>query len=158
VRTVAGRLGHANPAMTLRVYAHAVEGADRALASALGYALEAPSAVEPAMISSRGPSVLSRLGVDQASVDAFCRRNGVRRLAVFGSALRDDFTPDSDVDLLVEFEPGCKVGLFDMARMEMELEELVVGHRVDLRTAGDLGVRFREDVVAHAEPVYDVAA
>lgn len=158
VRTVAGRLGHSNPAMTLRVYAHAVEGADRALASALGDALEAPSAVEPAMISSRGPSVLSRLGVDQASIDAFCRRNGVRRLAVFGSALRDDFTSDSDVDLLVEFEPSRKVSLFDMARMEMELEELVVGHRVDLRTAGDLGARFREDVVAHAEPVYDVAA
>jgi predicted nucleotidyltransferase len=91
-------------------------------------------------------------------VDAFCRRNGVRRLAVFGSALRDDFTPDSDVDLLVEFEPGRKISLFDMARMEMELEELVVGHRVDLRTAGDLGARFREEVVARAEPVYDVVA
>jgi integrase len=158
VRTVAGRLGHANPAMTLRVYAHAVEGADRALASALGDALEAPSAVEQAATASRGPSVLSRLGVDQQSVDVVCRRNGVRRLAVFGSALRDDFTADSDVDLLVEFEPGRKVSLFDMARMEMELEELVVGHRVDLRTAGDLGARFREEVVAHAEPVYDVAA
>jgi integrase/predicted nucleotidyltransferase len=158
VRTVAGRLGHSNPAMTLRVYAHAVEGADRALASALGDALEAPSPGEPAATTPKGPSVLSRLGVEQAPIDAFCRRNGVRRLAVFGSALRDDFTPDSDVDLLVEFEPGRKVSLFDMARMEMELEELVVGHRVDLRTAGDLGARFREEVVAQAEPVYDVAA
>jgi integrase/predicted nucleotidyltransferase len=158
VRTVAGRLGHSNPAMTLRVYAHAVEGADRALASALGDALETPSAVEPAPTTSRDPSALSRLGVDQQSVDAFCRRNGVRRLAVFGSALRDDFTPDSDVDLLVEFEPGRKISLFDMARMEMELEELVVGHRVDLRTAGDLSARFREEVVAHAQPVYDVVA
>ena len=107
---------------------------------------------------SKGMDVLSRLGADRESIDAFCRRNGVRRLAVFGSALRDDFTADSDVDLLVEFEPDRSVSLFDMARMEMELEELVVGHRVDLRTAGDLGARFRERVVAHAEPVYDVAA
>jgi integrase/predicted nucleotidyltransferase len=158
VRTVAGRLGHSNPAMTLRVYAHAVEGADRALASALGDALETPSAVDPAATTPKGQSVLSRLGVEQAPIDAFCRRNGVRRLAVFGSALRDDFTPDSDVDLLVEFEPGRKVSLFDMARMEMELEEFVVGHRVDLRTAGDLSAQFREEVVAHAEPVYDVVA
>jgi integrase/predicted nucleotidyltransferase len=158
VRTVAGRLGHANPAMTLRVYAHAVEGADRALAGALGDALKPSSASESVVRESKGMDVLSRLGVDRGSIDAFCRRNGVRCLAVFGSALRDDFTPDSDVDFLVEFEPGRSVSLFDMARMEMELEELVVGHRVDLRTAGDLGVRFREDVIAHAEPVYDVAA
>ena len=102
--------------------------------------------------------VLTRLDVDPDAIAAFCRRNGVRRLAVFGSALRDDFTPESDVDLLVEFQPGQKVSLFDMARMEMELEEIVDGHRVDLRTAGDLGVRFRDEVVAEAEAVYDVAA
>jgi integrase len=153
VRTVAGRLGHANPAMTLRVYAHSVEGADRALAGALGDALKPSSESESVVRESKGVDVLSRLGVDRQSIDAFCQRNGIRRLAVFGSALRDDFTPDSDVDLLVEFEPSRSVSLFDMARMEMELEEFVVGHRVDLRTAGDLGARFREEVVAHAEPV-----
>ena len=144
VRTVAGRLGHANPAMTLRVYAHAVDGADRALAGALGDALNTTAMSDSVVRASKGMDVLSRLGADRKSIDVFCRRNGVRRLAVFGSALRDDFTADSDVDLLVEFEPDRSVSLFDMARMEMELEELVVGHRVDLRTAGDLGVRFRE--------------
>ncbi len=102
--------------------------------------------------------MLARLGADASAVAEFRRRNGVRRLAVFGSALRDDFSPESDVDLLVEFLPGERVSLFDMAQMEMELEELVIGHRVDLRTAGDLGAGFRDDVVAHAEPVYDVAA
>jgi predicted nucleotidyltransferase len=102
--------------------------------------------------------VLARLGADEDAVVEFCRRNGVRRLAVFGSALRDDFMPESDVDLLVEFLPGEQVSLFDMARMEMELEEIVEGHRVDLRTAGDLGARFRDRVVAEAEAVYDVAA
>jgi len=162
VRTVAGRLGHANPAMTLRVYAHAVEGADRALASSIAATLDGteksqePPAAE--VEHSRGMDVLARLGVDPNAVTAFCRRNGVRRLAVFGSALRDDFTPESDVDLLVEFQPGQKVSLFDMARMEIELEEIVDGHRIDLRTAGDLGVRFRDEVVAEAEAVYDVAA
>jgi integrase/predicted nucleotidyltransferase len=161
VRTVAGRLGHANPAMTLRVYAHAVEGADRALASSIAATLDGEEiAVDqvPAVEHSKGMDVLARLGADPTAVAGFCLRNGVRRLAVFGSALRDDFTPESDVDLLVDFQPGQKVSLFDMARMEMELEEIVDGHRIDLRTAGDLGVRFRDEVVAEAEAVYDVAA
>jgi predicted nucleotidyltransferase len=61
---------------------------------------------------------------------------------------------ESDVDLLVEFRPGKKVSLFDMARMEMELEEIIHNHRVDLRTPGDLSHRFRDHVVAEAEPVY----
>lgn len=162
VRTVAGRLGHANPAMTLRVYAHAVEGADRALASALAATLDGGGdlrAHDDARVEhSKGMDVLSRLGADRQAVADFCRRNGIRRLAVFGSALRDDFTPESDVDLLVEFHPGQSVSLFDMARMEMELEEIVHEHRVDLRTAGDLGARFRDRVVAEAEAVYEVAA
>ncbi len=162
VRTVAGRLGHANPAMTLRVYAHAVEGADRVLASDLAAMLDdgrdVPEHDDARVEHSKGMDVLARLGADGDAIAAFCLRNRVRRLAVFGSALRDDFTPESDVDLLVEFLPGEHVSLFDMARMETELEEIVPGHRVDLRTAGDLGVRFRDDVVAEAEAVYDVAA
>jgi len=162
VRTVAGRLGHANPAMTLRVYAHAVEGADRALASALAATLDeqgdAAADDAPVVEHSKGMDVLARLGATPDAVAEFCVRNGVRRLAVFGSALRDDFRPDSDVDLLVEFLPDEQVSLFDMARMEMELEAIVPGHRVDLRTAGDLGARFRDDVIADAEVVYDLAA
>ncbi len=107
---------------------------------------------------SKGIDVLTRLHVDPDAIAAFCRRNSVRRLAVFGSALRDDFTPESDVDLLVEFQPGQKVSLFDMARMEIELEEIVDGHRIDLRTAGDLSARFRDEVITEAEAVYDFAA
>jgi predicted nucleotidyltransferase len=102
--------------------------------------------------------VLGRVGANPWVIADFCRRNGISRRAVFGSALRDDFTPDSDVDLLVEFECGQKVSLFDMARMEMELEKIIHDHRVDLRTAGDLSHRFRDRVVAEAEPVYDAAA
>jgi predicted nucleotidyltransferase len=162
VRTVAGRLGHANPAMTLRVYAHAVEGADRALASTLAATLDgedellAQGAAE--LEHSKGMDVLARLGAEPKAIVEFCRRNGVSRLAVFGSALREDFTPESDIDLLVGFLPHAHVSLFDMARMEMELEQLVPDHHVDLRTAGDLGARFRDTVVAEAEAVYDVAA
>jgi integrase/predicted nucleotidyltransferase len=162
VRTVAGRLGHANPAMTLRVYAHAVEGADRAIATSLAATLdgdsESPAPDASQLEHSTGMDVLARLGADRDAVTGFCRRNDVRRLAVFGSALRDDFTPHSDVDLLVEFLPDANVSLFDMARMEMELEEIFRDRRIDLRTAGDLGARFRDAVVAEAQAVYDVAA
>jgi predicted nucleotidyltransferase len=162
VRTVAGRLGHANPAMTLHVYAHTVTAADEALAVALGDVLDrAANPVrhdEVGVGQSRGMDVLARFGADRQAVAEFCRRNGIRQLAVFGSALRDDFTPESDVDLLVEFEPGQKVSLFDMACMEMELEEIIRDHRVDLRTVGDLSRRFRDRVVAEAEAVYDAAA
>lgn len=76
---------------------------------------------------------------------------------MFGSALRDDLTPESDVDLLVEFQPGQKVSLFDMARMEMELEASIHNHRVDLRTASELSRRFRDRIVSEASPVYDTA-
>jgi len=162
LRTVAGRLGHVNAAMTLRVYAHAVEEADDALATTLGEELDGVDDLVPAdgrgVGQSRGMDVLARIGADRQAIGEFCARNGIRRLAVFGSALRDDFTSESDVDLLVEFRPGQNVSLFDMARMEMELEEIVRGHRVDLRTAGDLSRRFRDRVIAEAEPVYDAAA
>ena len=137
VRTVAGRLGHANPAMTLRVYAQAFAAADQAVAVALGEALDRvpdePVQDERDVGQSSGMEVLARLGTDQQALADFCRRNGIRRLAVFGSALRDDFTPESDVDLLVEFEPGEVPGMLRISGMELELEEKVFhGRRVDL--------------------------
>lgn len=163
VRTVAGRLGHSNPAMTLRVYAHAVEGADRALATSIAATLDGEaqsSAPDDAEVEhSTGMDVLARLDADPGQIADFCRRHHIRRLAVFGSALRDDFTPESDVDLLVEFEAGHVPGMLRISGMELELEERVFrDRRVDLRTAGDLGLRFRERVIAEAEPVYDAAA
>jgi len=71
-------------------------------------------------------------------IAAFCQKHGIRRLAVFGSALRDDFRPDSDVDILVEFEPDRIPTLFDIAGMEQELSMLLGGRTVDLRTSEDL--------------------
>jgi len=84
----------------------------------------------------------------------FCRRHHIRRLAVFGSALRFDFNETSDIDILVEFEPDHIPGLFGMARMERELSALFGGRKVDLRTPEDLSRYFRQDVLNEAEVQY----
>jgi len=83
----------------------------------------------------------------------YCREQPIRRLSLFGSVLRDDFGPDSDVDMLVEFEPEANITLLDMSRMERELGQ-IIGRKVDLRTAEELHRRFRSEVCQHAEPVY----
>ncbi len=85
----------------------------------------------------------------------FCRHNGIKRLALFGSVLREDFTAESDIDMLVEFQEGVRVGL-SFFRMERELSELL-GRKVDLNTAGFLSRDFREQVQRVAEVLYDAA-
>lgn len=84
----------------------------------------------------------------------FCRRHYIRRLAVFGSALREDFRPDSDIDILVEFLPGHTPGFFGLFDMEEELSSIFGGRKVDLRTPEDLSRYFRDEVVASAEVQY----
>jgi len=84
----------------------------------------------------------------------FCRRRHIRRLAIFGSALRSDFNQSSDIDILVEFEPEHSPGLFGMARMERELSALLGGRKVDLRTPEDLSRYFRQEVLNEAEVQY----
>jgi hypothetical protein len=96
------------------------------------------------------------LVIDRSVVRAFCQRHGIARLALFGSALRDDFGPDSDVDVLVEFEPGHVPGL-NFVSMERELSGLLQGRRVDLVTPKFLNVRIREQVLREAEPLYVAA-
>jgi hypothetical protein len=91
---------------------------------------------------------------DREKIAAFCRAHHVRRLALFGSALRADFGPESDVDVLVEFEPGHVPGFLRLARMERELSEAFGGREVDIRTAEDLSRYFRDDVLATAEVQY----
>ena len=85
---------------------------------------------------------------------AFCRANGIRRLAIFGSALREDFGPDSDIDVLVEFEPARIPGLLGIADLEMELSDLFEGRKVDLRTPEDLSRYFRQQVLDTAQVQY----
>jgi predicted nucleotidyltransferase len=98
----------------------------------------------------------ARIDIPSDKIADFCRRNRIRRLALFGSVLRDDFGPSSDVDVLVEFEPGARVGLLKLAGMEIELGE-ILGRTVDLNTPGFLSDYFREAVLAEAEVQYDAA-
>lgn len=87
-------------------------------------------------------------------VAEFCERHRIRRLALFGSVLRPDFRPESDVDVLVEFEPGAAVGFFGLARLELELSNLLGGRKVDLRTPQDLSRYFRNTVVEQAYVIH----
>jgi hypothetical protein len=95
-----------------------------------------------------------RFPLPDADIESFCRRNHIRRLSLFGSVLRGDFRADSDVDVLVEFEPDGVPGLLALARMERELSTMLGGRKVDLRTPEDLSRFFREEVVAGAEVRY----
>ncbi len=87
-------------------------------------------------------------------VAGFCRRNQIRKLSLFGSALRDDFRPDSDIDLLVEFRDGAAPSLLDLARMERELSAVLGGRKVDLRTPKELSRYFRDEVLSTASVQY----
>jgi hypothetical protein len=97
----------------------------------------------------------SNVTLDSGRIAEFCRKNHIRRLALFGSVLRDDFRPDSDVDVLVEFEPGHTPGLGFIA-MERELST-ILGRKVDLNTPSFLSRYFRDEVLAEAEPFYVAA-
>ncbi len=92
--------------------------------------------------------------VPQDRLGDFCQRNQIRKLSLFGSVLRDDFGSDSDIDVLVEFEPGHVPGFFRLFDMEEELSSLFDGRRVDLRTPQDLSRYFRDEVLASAEIQY----
>ncbi len=94
--------------------------------------------------------------IPEEAIAEFCRKNRIRRLALFGSVLRDDFTPESDVDMLVEFEIGARVGLFDLAGMEIELGEMLE-RKVDLNTPGFLSKYFRDEVLREATALYVAA-
>ncbi len=96
----------------------------------------------------------SKINVPRDGIREFCNRHHVRKLALFGSVLRDDFGPGSDIDVLVEFEPEQIPGLFGMARMERELSALLGGREVDLRTPEDLSRYFRQEVLEKAEVQY----
>lgn len=95
------------------------------------------------------------IAIDKNRIAEFCRHHHVRRLALFGSVLRDDFGPNSDVDVLVEFEPGHVPG-FAFFDLQEELAA-IVGRRVDLHTPGSLSKYFRDRVVREAQDQYVAA-
>lgn len=98
--------------------------------------------------------MMANISADKESIAVFCKKHGIRRLALFGSVLHQDFRPDSDVDVLVEFEPEDVPSLFGIARMERELSALFGGRKVDLRTPEDLSRYFRQSVIEEAEVQY----
>lgn len=91
--------------------------------------------------------------LDEEEIRAFCRRHGIARLSLFGSILREDFGPQSDVDFLVEFQPDRAVSLFDLGGMNMELRELLQ-RDVDIRTPQDLSRYFRDEIIKSARLLY----
>lgn len=88
---------------------------------------------------------------DKTALAAFCRRHHVRKLSLFGSILRGELRPESDIDVLVEFEPSAHPTFFEIFEMEQELAPMFGGRRVDLRTPQDLSRHFREQVLSTAE-------
>jgi len=98
------------------------------------------------------PLILARIRLDPRRIAEFCRRHHITRLSLFGSVLRDDFSPESDVDVLVEFQPGRTPGLRFFTIQE-DLTQFF-GRRVDLNTPEDLSVYFRDRVEAEAVPLY----
>jgi len=91
--------------------------------------------------------------VNREQIADFCRRHHVRKLAFFGSVLRDDFRSDSDVDVLVEFAPDYRLGLFELMRMQREFSNMI-GREADFRTPEDLGRYMRDRVIAESEVQY----
>ena len=89
------------------------------------------------------------------AIRAYCRERPIKRLLLFGSALRDDFSPESDIDLLVEYAPEADMGGLDMIRQEREFSELI-GRPVDLGTPQTLSPYIRQEVIESAQPIYDV--
>lgn len=95
-----------------------------------------------------------QIDIPKASVERFCRRQHIRKLALFGSVLRDDFGPSSDIDVLVEFEPDHIPGLITLAGMEIELSQLLGGRKVDMNTPNCLSPYFRNEVLSEAKVQY----
>jgi len=95
-----------------------------------------------------------QIEVPGEKVDEFCRKNRIRKLSFFGSVTRDDFGPESDIDVLVEFEDGAKVTYFDLFDMEQELSGVLGGRKVEIMTPKSLSKYFRDEVLKEAEVQY----
>lgn len=94
------------------------------------------------------------ISLPREAIADFCQRHHIRKLSLFGSVLRDDFRPDSDIDVLVEFEPDAKISLFNMGGMQMELSELL-GRDVDFLTVEFIKPRIRQRILDSSEIVYE---
>lgn len=91
-----------------------------------------------------------KINIPKEKITEFCKKNHIRKLSFFGSVISDNFPPDSDIDVLVEFEPGHCPGYIRFAGMRIELSDILGGRKVDLRTPMELSKYFRDEVVSKA--------
>ncbi|MFW6129528.1 MAG: nucleotidyltransferase family protein [Candidatus Aminicenantaceae bacterium] len=96
----------------------------------------------------------SKIDLPEDKIKDFCQRHRIRKLSLFGSVLREDFRQESDIDVLIELEPGAKVGLITLAGLEIELSQ-ILGHKVEMHTVKGLNPRFRDEVLDRAEVQYE---
>ncbi|MCH8871089.1 MAG: nucleotidyltransferase family protein [Chloroflexi bacterium] len=99
--------------------------------------------------------VRDRFALSDDDVASFCLKNHIRRMALFGSIVREDFRPESDVDVLVEFDPAHTPSLFKFSGMRLDLSELLGGKKVDLHTFKGLNKYIRDEVLSEAKVIYD---
>jgi predicted nucleotidyltransferase len=99
-------------------------------------------------------TMVAQVQIPEAELSDFCLRNGIRKLALFGSVLTSRFSDSSDIDVLIEFRPQERVGFFRLADIEAELSRLLGGRKVDVRTPMDLSQYFRDEVVRGALILY----
>ncbi len=97
-----------------------------------------------------------KIDLSEDKIKDFCQHNRIHRLSLFGSVLREDFGPESDIDVLVEFNPGANVGLITLAGMEIELGQ-ILGYKVEIHTVKGLNPHFRDEVLDQAEVQYEQA-
>jgi predicted nucleotidyltransferase len=95
----------------------------------------------------------TKIEIPEKKLAEFCRTHGIKTLALFGSVLRDDFSPESDVDVLVEFKPGTRIGLIRLGHLENELRD-IFGRKVDLNTPDFISKYFRPEIMAEREVQY----
>ena len=94
--------------------------------------------------------------IPKDKITEFCKNHRISKLSLFGSILREDFKPESDIDVLVEFEPGARVGMIRLAGMEIELSKLL-GRKVDMNTTNFISPYYRDKVLSEAEVQYVAA-
>jgi len=97
-----------------------------------------------------------KIDLPEEKIKEFCQRNRIRKLSLFGSVLREDFGPESDIDVLIEFGSGAQVGLITLSGMEIELSQ-ILGHKVEIHTSKGLNPYFRDQVLDLAEVQYEQA-
>src|SRR5574341_976040 len=98
--------------------------------------------------------MIDQITLPKEAISAFCKKHHIRKLSLFGSILRDDFTPESDIDVLVEFDPDQPVGFFEFCAMQDELSE-IMERKIDLHTPGSLSCHFQKKVLALAKVIYE---